>query len=98
MDKAQKILKKLLSVLTLTSHNLLQDTVCPILVAIASLPSYKAVEETCKKKFSMHFDYCTTASTDFMLLDETTFEDILKVNIYDWMNLLACNFFVLQDI
>ncbi|PKU78028.1 BTB/POZ domain-containing protein [Dendrobium catenatum] len=38
-----------------------EDTVCPILVAIASLPSCKVVEETCKRKISMHFDYCTTA-------------------------------------
>ncbi|PKU59660.1 BTB/POZ domain-containing protein [Dendrobium catenatum] len=47
-----------------------EDTVCPILVAIASLPSCKVVEETCKRKISMHFDYCITASTDFVQLDE----------------------------
>ncbi|PKU84035.1 probable transcriptional regulator SLK2 [Dendrobium catenatum] len=28
------------------------------------------VEEMCKSKISMHFDYCTTASTDFVQLDE----------------------------
>ncbi|KAI0514074.1 hypothetical protein KFK09_010108 [Dendrobium nobile] len=55
-----------------------EDTVCPILVAIASLPSCKVVEETCKRKISMHFDYCTTASTDFVQLDEATFRDILQ--------------------
>lgn len=35
----------------------------------------------CKRKFSMHFDYCTTASLDFVLLDQTTFSDILEVCI-----------------
>lgn len=29
----------------------------------------------------MHFDYCTTASLDFVLLDQTTFSDILEVCI-----------------
>lgn len=27
----------------------------------------------------MHFDYCTTASLDFVLLDQTAFSDILEV-------------------
>lgn len=27
----------------------------------------------------MHFDYCTTASLDFVLLDQATFSDILEV-------------------
>lgn len=27
----------------------------------------------------MHFDYCTTASTDFVFFDEATFRDILQV-------------------
>ncbi|XP_020576565.1 BTB/POZ domain-containing protein At2g30600 [Phalaenopsis equestris] len=55
-----------------------EDTICPILVAIASLLSCKVVEETCKREFSMHFDYCTTVSTDFVTLDETIFKDILQ--------------------
>lgn len=28
----------------------------------------------------MHFDYCTTASTEFVLLDEATFREILLVS------------------
>jgi hypothetical protein len=28
----------------------------------------------------MHFDYCTTACTDFVLLDEATFKDILEAS------------------
>lgn len=28
----------------------------------------------------MHFDYCTTASTEFVLLDEATFKDILQAS------------------
>ncbi|XP_020242844.1 BTB/POZ domain-containing protein At2g30600 [Asparagus officinalis] len=55
-----------------------EDTVCPILQAVSSVPSCKLLEETCKRKFSMHFDYCTTASTDFVLLDEAIFKDILQ--------------------
>ncbi|XP_057502787.1 BTB/POZ domain-containing protein At2g30600 [Actinidia eriantha] len=55
-----------------------EDTVCPILQAILSVPSCKLIEETCERKFSMHFDYCTTASIDFVLLDEATFSSILK--------------------
>lgn len=30
----------------------------------------------------MHFDYCTTANTDFVLLDEATFTNILQVGSY----------------
>ncbi|KAJ6846609.1 BTB/POZ domain-containing protein [Iris pallida] len=55
-----------------------EDTVCPILQAVSSVPSCKLLEETCKRNFSMHFDYCTTASTDFVSLDEATFRDILQ--------------------
>lgn len=61
---------------------LLQDTVCPILQAVSSVPSCKLIEETCERKFSMHFDYCTTASIDFVMLDEATFSSILKVGSY----------------
>ncbi|CAI9117091.1 OLC1v1018421C1 [Oldenlandia corymbosa var. corymbosa] len=55
-----------------------EDSVCPVLLVIASVPSCKLIEETCKKKFSVHFDYCTTASCDFVMLDEDTFENILQ--------------------
>ncbi|XP_039140970.1 BTB/POZ domain-containing protein At2g30600 isoform X2 [Dioscorea cayenensis subsp. rotundata] len=57
---------------------LTEDSVCPILQAVSSIASYKLLEETCKQKFSMHFDYCTTASTEFVLLCEETFKDILQ--------------------
>ncbi|KAL6982604.1 hypothetical protein U1Q18_015992 [Sarracenia purpurea var. burkii] len=55
-----------------------EDTVCPILQAISSLPSCKLIEETCERKFAMHFDYCTTASIEFGLLDEAIFINILE--------------------
>ncbi|KAF5739301.1 BTB/POZ domain-containing protein [Tripterygium wilfordii] len=55
-----------------------EDSVCPILKAVSSIPSFKLVEETCERTFAMHFDYCTTASLDFILLDETTFISIIK--------------------
>lgn len=58
---------------------LLQDSVCQILLVISSIPSCKLIEETCGRKFSMNFDYCTTASTDFVMLDEATFGNILQV-------------------
>ncbi|PON60550.1 Voltage dependent potassium channel [Parasponia andersonii] len=55
-----------------------EDTVCPILQAVSSVQSCKIIEETCERNFSMHFDYCTTASIDFTLLDETTFSNIIR--------------------
>lgn len=55
-----------------------EDSVCPILQVISSVPSCKLVEETCIREFSMHFDYCTTASMDFTMLDEETFGSILQ--------------------
>lgn len=55
-----------------------EDLVCPILQVISSIPSCKLIEETCERKFAMNFDYCTTASTDFVLLDEQTFTNILQ--------------------
>lgn len=30
----------------------------------------------------MNFDYCTTASIDFVMLDEATFGNILQVNLF----------------
>lgn len=67
-------------VLRLTSQSLLQDTVNPILQSVSSITSCKLLEETCKRNFSMHFDYCTTASNEFVLLDEATFKDILQAS------------------
>uniref|UniRef100_A0A2C9TZG3 BTB domain-containing protein n=1 Tax=Manihot esculenta TaxID=3983 RepID=A0A2C9TZG3_MANES len=55
-----------------------EESVCPILLAVSSFPSCKLIEETCKRKFATHFDYCTTASLDFILLDETTFCSIIQ--------------------
>lgn len=57
---------------------LMEDSVCPILQVVSSIPSCKLIEETCERKFSMHFDYCTTASVDFVLLDEPTFSSIIQ--------------------
>ncbi|CAL5438985.1 unnamed protein product [Camellia sinensis] len=61
-----------------TRKQTLLDAVCPILQVISSVPPCKLIEETCEKKCSVHFDYCTTASIDFVLLDEATFSKILK--------------------
>lgn len=55
-----------------------EDTVCSVLQAVSSIPSCKLLEEMCKQNFATHFDYCTTACTDFVLLDEATFKDILQ--------------------
>ncbi|XP_070028530.1 BTB/POZ domain-containing protein At2g30600 isoform X1 [Nicotiana sylvestris] len=55
-----------------------EDSVCPILQVISSVPSCKLIEETCERIFSMHFDYCTTASIDFVMLDEASFSNILQ--------------------
>ncbi|PUZ62618.1 hypothetical protein GQ55_4G371500 [Panicum hallii var. hallii] len=55
-----------------------EDTVCSVLQAVSSIPSCKLLEELCKRNFATHFDYCTTACTDFVLLDEATFKDILQ--------------------
>ncbi|KAF2310222.1 hypothetical protein GH714_007270 [Hevea brasiliensis] len=55
-----------------------EDSVCPILLTVSSFPSCKLIEETCERKFAMNFDYCTTASLDFILLDETTLSSIIQ--------------------
>ncbi|XP_048501785.1 BTB/POZ domain-containing protein At2g30600 isoform X2 [Beta vulgaris subsp. vulgaris] len=59
-------------------ERLYEDSVCSILQVVSSIPSCKVIEESCKRKFSMQFDYCTTASMDFSLLDEATFRSILQ--------------------
>ncbi|KAF6153157.1 hypothetical protein GIB67_031111 [Kingdonia uniflora] len=56
-----------------------QDSVCSVLQVVTSIPSCKILEETCERKFSRHFHYYTTASSDFVLLDETIFRDILHM-------------------
>ncbi|XP_068646568.1 BTB/POZ domain-containing protein At2g30600 isoform X2 [Aristolochia californica] len=60
------------------SECLSEDSVCPILQVISSIPSCKLLRETCERNFSLHFNYCTTASTDFIHLDEATFMTILQ--------------------
>ncbi|GLT46059.1 hypothetical protein SLA2020_198470 [Shorea laevis] len=55
-----------------------EDSVCPILQVVSSIPSCKLLEETCERQFAMHFDYDTTASLGFILLDEATFRSIIQ--------------------
>ncbi|KAJ7966968.1 BTB/POZ domain-containing protein [Quillaja saponaria] len=55
-----------------------EDSVCPLLQVVSSIPSCRIIEETCQRKFSMHFDYCTTACKDFISLDETIFSNIIQ--------------------
>ncbi|KAL3845875.1 hypothetical protein ACJIZ3_003278 [Penstemon smallii] len=59
-------------------EHLSEDSVCQILQVIPSIPSCKLIQETCERKFSMHFDYCTTANIDFVMLNEATFGNILQ--------------------
>ncbi|KAM7253169.1 hypothetical protein ACFE04_025787 [Oxalis oulophora] len=55
-----------------------EDSVCPILQAVSSMPSCRVIGELCERKFAKHFDYCTTASLDFVLLDEPAFSNIIR--------------------
>ncbi|KAL6861699.1 hypothetical protein ACP4OV_017399 [Aristida adscensionis] len=55
-----------------------EDTVCSVLQAVQLVPSCKLLEEVCKRNFAAHFDYYTSACSDFVLLDEATFMDILQ--------------------
>ncbi|XP_056177373.1 BTB/POZ domain-containing protein At2g30600 isoform X2 [Syzygium oleosum] len=55
-----------------------EDSICPILQAVSMIPSCKLIEETSKRNFATHFDYFTTASMDFILLDDTTFSHIIQ--------------------
>ncbi|CAI9259450.1 unnamed protein product [Lactuca saligna] len=59
-------------------EQLSEGSVCLILQVIPSIPSCKLIEETCERIFTMHFDYCTTACNDFILLDQSTFYNILQ--------------------
>lgn len=45
---------------------------------VTPISSCKLIEETCERKFALHFDYCTTASVDFVFLDEATFSSIIR--------------------
>jgi hypothetical protein len=58
---------------------LLQDSLCPLLQVVSSIPSCRLVKETLQRRISMNFDYFISASTDFVLLDDTTFFNIIKV-------------------
>ncbi|CAH9145285.1 unnamed protein product [Cuscuta epithymum] len=59
-------------------EHLKEDTVCPVLQVIASVLSCKLIEEAYEREFAVHFDYCTTASNEFVMLDEATFSVILQ--------------------
>jgi hypothetical protein len=45
---------------------------------VSSIPSCRLVKETLQRRISMNFDYFISASTDFVLLDDTTFFNIIK--------------------
>ncbi|KAI4336702.1 hypothetical protein L6164_015194 [Bauhinia variegata] len=55
-----------------------EDSICPLLQVVSWIPSCRLIKETCQRKFSMNFDYCTTTSTVFVLLDETVFSNIVQ--------------------
>ncbi|CAN6463896.1 unnamed protein product [Victoria cruziana] len=55
-----------------------EDLVCPVLQVVSSLPSCLLLQEACEKYFAMHFDYCTTANTDFVMLSNATFTSVLE--------------------
>ncbi|EPS65824.1 hypothetical protein M569_08953, partial [Genlisea aurea] len=59
-------------------EHLSEDSLCDILRIVSSVPSCKIIEEACVTKFAIHFDYCTTASNDFVMLDRDTFSSILQ--------------------
>lgn len=81
LDKEEDTFGQVIELLNFVSnrYNFLQGSVCLILQVIPSIPSCKIIEETCERIFTMHFDYCTTASSDFVLLDESAFSNILQV-------------------
>ncbi|TKY57581.1 BTB/POZ domain-containing protein [Spatholobus suberectus] len=55
-----------------------EDSVCPLLQVVSSIPSCRLIKETLERRISMNFDYYISASTDFVLLDETTLINIIK--------------------
>eukprot|EP01018_Ginkgo_biloba_P004223 Gb_09011 [translate_table: standard] len=57
------------------------DSVCAILQVVASMAACRPLEEACEEYFSKHFDYCTTASTGFRMLEEASFRRILQASV-----------------
>ncbi|XP_019413234.1 PREDICTED: BTB/POZ domain-containing protein At2g30600 isoform X2 [Lupinus angustifolius] len=55
-----------------------EDSVCPLLQVVSSISSCRVIKETLQRRTSMNFDYCISACTDFVLLDETIFVNIIK--------------------
>ncbi|KAI4317032.1 hypothetical protein L6164_024944 [Bauhinia variegata] len=55
-----------------------EDSLCPLLQVVSPIPSCRLIKETCQRKISMNFDYCTSTSTDFTLLEETVFSNIIQ--------------------
>ncbi|AES98295.2 BTB/POZ domain-containing protein At2g30600 [Medicago truncatula] len=55
-----------------------QDSLCPLLHVVSSIPSCRLLKETLQRRIAMNFDYFISASTDFVLLDDTTFFNIIK--------------------
>ncbi|KAG4966653.1 hypothetical protein JHK84_041224 [Glycine max] len=55
-----------------------EDSVCPLLQVVSSMPSCRLIKESLQRRISMNFDYYISASTDFVLLDETTLINIIK--------------------
>ncbi|CAJ1972616.1 unnamed protein product [Sphenostylis stenocarpa] len=59
-------------------ESLSEDSVCPLLQVLSSIPSCGLIKESLQRRISMNFDYYISASTDFVVLDETTFINIIK--------------------
>ncbi|KAE9620943.1 putative chromatin remodeling & transcription regulator BTB-POZ family [Lupinus albus] len=55
-----------------------EDSVCPLLQVVSSISSCRVIKETLQRRTSMNFDYCISACTDFVFLDETIFVNIIK--------------------
>lgn len=45
------------------------------------MPACRPLEEACEEMFSKHFDYCTTASAEFKMLERASFMKILKASV-----------------
>ena len=52
---------------------------CSILPEISTIPSCRLLKEECVKLLSKHFDYCTTAGAEFVVLEEEIFTNVLLV-------------------
>ncbi|KAH9297739.1 hypothetical protein KI387_029421 [Taxus chinensis] len=59
-------------------ESLSEDSVCPIMQVVASMPGCRPLEESCEEYCSKHFDYCTTASMGFRMLEEASFMRIIQ--------------------